>query len=437
MKRRFRISQNLLLKLLILTLAAGVFQRVAAAAVELDRIVAVVNDDVIMQSELSERLRQVKSQLQEQGTPLPPTPVLQKQVLDRLILSKLQLEMAHETGIRVDDETLNQTIKRIADQNKVTLSQFRTILEKEGYSYDKFREDIRNEILITRLRQREVDNRVIVTDREVDNYLATEEHQGKQDIEYHLRHILISVPDNASVDKMEQTRQVAEKVLKELRAGKDFKEVAVHYSDGQQALDGGDLGWRKASEVPTLFAGIVADMKKGDISDLIKSPSGYHIIKLVDVRDSGKHVITQTHARHILIRTNELVTDQDAKQRLEQLRIRILGGDSFADLAKAHSNDTVSAAKGGDLGWISPGDLVPEFEEVMDSLKPGEVSEPFKTQFGWHIVQVLERRQHDDTEDLRRAKAREAIRARKLEEARENWLREMRDEAYVEYRLQS
>ncbi len=424
-------------KLLVGILLAATLHGVQAKTVLLDRIVAVVNDGVIMQSELNDRLREVKSQLQQQGTPLPPTEVLKKQVLDRLILNRLQLQMAHQTGIRVSDETLNETIKRIAEANKVTLSQFRSILQKEGYSYDKFREDIRNEILITRLRRREVDNRVMVTPQEVDNYLATQSHQGKQAMEYHLRHILIAVPDNASLGQMQKAQAVAEKVLKELQDGKDFQKVALKYSDGQQALKGGDLGWLKSSDLPTLFSDVVPDMKTGQISGLIKSASGYHIIKLVGKRDSSKHFVTQTHARHILIRTNQLVTDQDAKQELEQLRMRILGGDSFAALAKAHSDDTVSAAKGGDLGWISPGELVPEFEEVMNSLKPGQISEPFKTRFGWHIVQVLGRRKYDNTKEMRREQAMEAIRKRKVEEARENWLREMRDDAYVEYRLNS
>ena len=406
------------------------------AAIELDRIIAVVNDDVIMSSELAEKVRTVKEQLREQGTTLPPTSVLQKQVLDRLILNKLQIQMAEKTGIRVDDETLNRTISNIAAENKVSLSKFREILERDGYNYEKFREDIRNEILISRLRQRQVDNRVSVTEREIENFLSTQEHQAESEKEYRLSHILISLPQSPSAKKIEETKKTAEKVLSDLKGGADFAQVAATYSDSQTALEGGDLGWRKASQIPTLFADFVAGMQKGDISEIIRSPSGFHIIKLSDVRQGGKVVVTQTRARHILIKPNELVTDEDAKQRLEQLKLRIEGGDDFAELAKSHSNDTVSAAKGGDLGWVSPGDLVPEFEEVMNGLKPGEISEPFQTQFGWHIVQVLERRQHDSTDDVKRARAREAIRHRKIDEARDTWLRQMRDEAYVEYRLE-
>jgi peptidyl-prolyl cis-trans isomerase SurA len=408
----------------------------AHAGVELDRIIAVVNDDVIMKSELDDRLRAIEEQLQQQGTQLPPRSILEKQVLDRLILTKLQVQMATETGIRVDDETLNRTIANIAAENKVSLAEFRRILEQDGYSYEKFREDIRGEILISRLRQRQVDNRVMVTEREVENYLATQEHQGEEEVEYRLRHILIAVPTSPSSTQLKEKEALAQRVYEELKGGADFVQLATTYSDGAQALEGGDLGWRKAGQVPTLFAGLVTRMKKGQISDLIRDPSGFHIIKLEDVRDSEKIVVTQTRARHILLRPDELLKDEDARQRLEQLRMRITsGGDDFAELAKAHSHDTVSAAEGGDLGWMSPGQLDPDFENMMNSLAPGEVSRPFQTQFGWHIVQVLERREHDSTEEVKRARAREAIRRRKLDEAREAWLREMRDEAYVEYRL--
>jgi len=409
----------------------------AAFGIELDRIIAVVNDDVIMKSELEDRVRTVEGQLQENGTPAPPRSILEKQVLDRLILTKLQVQMANETGIRVDDETLNRTISNIAADNQVSLDEFRKILEADGYSYERFREEIRSEILISRLRQRQVDNRVTVTEREVENFLATQEHQGEIETEYHLRHILIALPDSPSARQLEEKQELAQKVWNDLKAGADFVQFATTYSDGPQALDGGDLGWRKAGQVPTLFADFVASMQKGDVSELIRSPGGFHIIKLEDVRDSEKVVVTQTHSRHILIRTDELVKTEDAQKRLEQLRLRVVGGDDFGELARGHSHDGVSAAEGGDLSWTNPGDLDPDFEQVMNSLKPGEVSQPFQTQYGWHIVQVLERREHDSTDDVRRAKAREAIRARKLDEARDSWLREMRDEAYVEYRLES
>ena len=410
----------------------------AFAGVQLDRIVAVVNDDIVMQSELAERVRTVKGQLQEQGTPLPPMEVLEKQILERLILTKLQIQTAQNTAIRVDDESLNRTISNIAAGNQLSLAQFRQVLEGDGYSYEKFREDIRNEILISRLQQRQVNNRITVSEREIENHLETQEHQGKLEIEYKLAHMLFALPANPTVEDIARTRQEAENVLQKLADGGDFAALSAQHSDGQQAAQGGDLGWRKSPQIPTLFADSVADMKKGDISKLIRSRSGYHIIKLDDIRSSEKHVINQTHVRHIYLRPDELTDEDDIKLRLAQLKIRIDGGDDFAELARGHSHDTMSAAEGGDLGWVSPGELGADMEEMITSLKPGEVSSPVKSQTGgWHIIQVLGRREHDGTEDIKRARAREAIRQRKIQEARESWLREMRDEAYVEYRLDS
>ena len=426
------------MKLRALILFAGVLLSTPGmAAQDLDRIVAVINDDVIMRTELAEKIRTVTSQMQEQKIPLPAQAILEKQVLDRLIMTKLQIQTAQNTGIRVDDETLNRTISNIAAENELNLNQFREILEGDGYGYETFRKDIRNEILISRLQQRQVDNRIIVTEREIENFLSNREFQGETDIEFHIAHILIAITEGASTRQVTKTRETADKVLSELQGGADFSNMAATYSDGQQALDGGDLGWRKAGQVPTLFADFITNMEVGDLSDIIKSPSGYHIIKLLDKRSTEQVVVTQTKTRHILIRPDELTTLEDALRRLQQLKIRIEGGDDFAELARAHSVDSMSAAQGGDLGWVNPGDLVPEFQRVMDSLEPGATSEPFRTQFGYHVVQVLDRREHDSTEDIKRARAREAIRRRKLDEARTDWLRQMRDEAYVEYRLDS
>ena len=405
------------------------------ADIPLDRIVAVIENDIIMQSELDTQLRTVVGQMREQGIKLPSSSVLENQVLERMILTKIQLHRAEETGIRVDDETLNRTISNIAAGNNVSLSQFREILEKDGFNYVRFREDIRNEIIISRLRQREVDNRISISSKEIDNALSNLEFQGKTETEYRLGHILISLPETPTPDEEEQARLVATKILEDLSAGQDFTMMASTFSDGQRALEGGDLGWRKKNEIPTLFSAQIASMENGNISDLIRSPSGFHIVKLTDVRSSEKHMITQTNARHILIKVNELTTADDALVRLEQLRVRIEGGDDFAVLARSNSNDTVSAADGGNLGWSSPGRMVPIFEEVMNQLDIGEISQPFETQFGWHILQVLDRREHDDTESVRRTKASEDIRRRKSEEAHQNWLRHLRDEAYVEYRL--
>ena len=408
----------------------------ARAADPVDRIVAVVEDDVVLSSELDERIRTVKGQLTEQGTPLPPDTVLEKQVLDRLVLTKLQIQMAKKTGIRVDDESLNQTISKIAAENQLTLAQFREVLEKDGYKYDDFREDIRNEILVSRLKQRQVDNRVFISDREIDDFLANMEHQGGLEKEYLISHVLIALPDSPSAEDIQQTQQLAEKVQKELQAGGDIAAIAATYSDGDQSLEGGDLGWRKYSQVPSLFTDFIATMNKGDISELIRSPNGYHIIKLMDVRDGEALSVSQTHARHILIKTSEIATEEQVIERLHALRQRIENGDDYAELARGNSEDLVSAADGGDLGWTSPGDMVPEFDNEMKALAPNQLSQPFETQFGWHIVQVLERREYNSTDDIRRTRAREVLRQRKMDEAQETWLQQMRDEAYVEYRLE-
>lgn len=405
------------------------------AEVTLDRIIAVINDDVIMQSELVNKIRVAKAQIAQQNQEMPPDVILVKQILENLILTKLQLQLAADTGVVVDDETLNQTINRIAEQNKVSLAQFREILERDGYSYERFREDIRDEITITRLQQRHVDNRISVTDNEIDNFLATEKHQGGVENEYHLLHILIATLEEATAEEKEQARMVAGKVLEDLAHGEDFAKLAMALSAGQQAEQGGDLGWRKASEIPSLFADMVTHMQEGEVGRLIESPGGFHIIKLTGLRTSDRHMVTQTKSRHILMRPNELLTDDDISNKLKVLKTRIQGGDDFAALAKSHSEDTASAVNGGDLGWTNPGTMVPEFEEQVRQLQPGEISEPFKTQFGWHIVQVLERREHDNSKDIQRDKARETIRQKKIAEAKQNWLRQLRDEAYVEYRL--
>ncbi len=415
----------------------------SSSGVEIDSIVAIVNDAVITRSELDDQTRTVKQQLRQQNTPVPPGAVLQKQVLERLITSRLQLQLAANTGIRVDDDTLNRAINRIAVQNKLSLTEFRAVLEKDGFSFDKFREDIRDEIIITRLRQRQVDSRITVTDQEVAQFLVAQARQGKSDDEYRIGHILIALPEAPSPEQIQAARQKAEKILEKLQAkvggsaegGADFKETAIAVSDGQQALEGGDLGWRSAGQLPSLFASQTLAMKVGELSNIIRSSGGFHIIKLLDYRGGKRHMVTQTLARHILIRTTELITDDDASIRLEQLAQRIKKGEDFAELARANSDDTLSAAKGGSLDWVSPGDMVPAFEQVMNELQPAQISAPFKSEFGWHIVQVQERREHDDTEEYTRSQAQEALRSRKIEEEYQNWLRRLRDEAYVEYRI--
>ncbi len=402
---------------------------------ELDRIVAIVNEDVIVWSELEERIREVRSQLTSSGTSPPPYHVLQKQVLERLIIERLQLQVADRTGIRVDDNALNAAIADMAQKNNLSLRDFRDILRRDGYDFAEFREQVRDQMRIAQVRQRNVGDRIVVSERDVDNFLANQSNRSAPDREYHIAHILVALPEGASAEEIAQAKQRAEGIVARLRGGGDFAQTAVAMSDGQQALSGGDLGWKKTAELPTIFVPVIPNLGIGEVSDPIRSPSGFHVIKVLETRGNDQYIVNQTLARHILIRPNELISDDDARIRLEQLRARVLGGEDFGELARSHSDDRGSAIKGGELGWLNPGSLIPRFEEVSDSLAPGEISEPFKTQFGWHIVQVMDRREHDNTEDIVRVKAREQIRERKLEEEGQGWLRQIRDSAYVEYRL--
>lgn len=399
-----------------------------------DGIVAVVDDDVILVSELDRRLRTVLSRLRERGTMPPPPDVLRRQVLERLVLQRLQLARAENTGIRVDDQVLNEAVRSIANRNGLGLAEFRDILESEGFDFAEFREDIRVELIISRLRERLVERRVRVSNREVDDYLATARDEGEE-VEYRLGHILVSVPEAASPEEIATSQAKADRVLEALRGGADFRRLAVAESDGQQALDGGDLGWRKRNQIPTLFSEAVLSLQDGEVSEVIRSPSGFHIIKVLGLRRGNAIVVKQTHVRHILVNPDELTSDREARIRVEQLRSRVINGESFDDLARSHSDDAGSAIKGGDLGWVSPAAMVPVFEQAMNRLSPGELSPPFRSQFGWHVVEVLGRRDYDSTLEVRRTKAREAIRARKMDEEVQSWLRRMLDEAYVDYRL--
>jgi peptidyl-prolyl cis-trans isomerase SurA len=402
---------------------------------ELDRIVAVVNDDVIMRSELDAAIKEVSAQLQAKNTPLPSQPVLEKQVLEKLILERLQLQLADSNGIKIDDITLNNKLQEIAKGNSVSLTDFRAVLEREGYDYGTFREDIRHQLTIAKLRQQMVGNRITASEQEVDNLLATLKSSQTGGIEYHLAHILVATPDGASEAQIETARKKADAIVAKLRAGADFTQTAIAESDAPTALEGGDLGWRSAGQLPSLFVDPVKEMHPGDIHDPIRSPSGFHIIKLVEQRGDERHIVNQTHVRHILLKTDAVHTNEAIKARMDQLELRLKAGEDFATLAKANSQDTLSAAKGGDLGWVNPGELVPKFEEVMNNSAVGQISQPFETEFGWHILQVLARREHDSTEEYKRSQAQQLIRKRKGDEELFLWLRRLRDEAYVEYRL--
>ncbi|MGD9729525.1 MAG: peptidylprolyl isomerase [Nitrospiraceae bacterium] len=401
----------------------------------IDRIVAIVDDNFIAESELNDKITSIKLQLRRQGMQIPPGQTLQKQLLDRAVLEQIQLQLAENNGIRVDDEALNQAISGIASQNGMTLEEFRDVLQEDGLDFIKFREDIRKEIVLRRLRQQYVDSRITITDQEVDVFLATQRRQGNGSDEYHIGHILISLPEAANPDQIQQAQARADNILSQLKTGADFHQIAISSSDGQQALNGGDLGWRKAGELPTLFAELVPNMKPGELSNLTRSPSGFHIIKLFDHRAGQQHIVTQTSARHILVRLSALTTDQNAQDALNDVKGRIAAGEDFATLARDMSEDKATAPSGGDLGWVEPGEMIPDFEVAMNKLAPGEISDPVKTRFGWHLIQVQERREHDDTEEFTRDKARDTIFQRKIEEGTEEWLRRLRDEAYVEYRI--
>ena len=403
--------------------------------VPVDRIVAVVNDEVITQNDLSERVNLVVRQIQKQGGQLPPADVLTRQILERMINDLVQVQLAKENGIKVDDATLDRTIERIAQENNLPLPQFRQALEHDGIKFPRFREDIRNEILLARLREREVENSVVVTDAEVETELAREARESSGDSEYNLAHILVLVPSQATPEQIEQRRRKAVQALSELRRGANFAQVAATYSDAPDALQGGTLGWRPSGRLPGIFLQTIEKLQPGEVSDILRSPNGFHIVKLLDKR--GKAAVAgvqQTHVRHILLRAREGLTEADARQKLERLRQRIVGGEDFAEVAKNNSEDA-SASKGGDLGWVAPGDTVPEFERAMNALKDGEVSQPIHSPFGWHLVQVLERRSDELSGDRKKVAARQAIRQRKADEAYQDWLRQARDRAYVDNRL--
>nr|WP_320166555.1 peptidylprolyl isomerase [uncultured Methylophaga sp.] len=403
-------------------------------AQSLDRIVAVVNDEVILESDLQDMEQTVRQQIRQRDAAMPPSDVLRKQVLERLIMQRLQIQEADKVGIRVGDDALNAALKQIADNNQLTLRQFRDVLEEDGYDFSVFRETIRDEMIISRLRKAQVEDRVVVSDREVDNFLATQKVQEGGQVQYELQHILISMPEAASPEEVQSAQEKLEKVQALLNEGGDFAQVAAGYSDGQNALEGGELGWRKQGELPSLFADMVPTLSIGEVSQPLRSGSGYHLVRVKDKKSEDVHLVKQTLASHILIKTNELTTDEEAQKRLETLRERIVNGEDFAELARANSDDTGSAIDGGSLGWVSPGVMVPEFEEKMNALAVGEMSDVFQSRFGWHLIKVFDRREENMAEEYQRGKAREQIRQRKIDEEMETWLRSMRDEAYVEYR---
>ena len=406
-----------------------------AEIVKMDRIVAVVDQAVITEKELADRIKSVSAQLEKQGTELPPPAILEKQILERMISDKLQLQYAAQTGLRVDDNQLDKTIERIAGQNKMDIPTFKKALLEDGIQFRKFREDIRNEITLARLREREIDNRINITESEIDSFLANQAATSAAD-EFEISHILVRATEDASPDDLKKLRAKAEDALAQLKAGKDFAKISASYSDAPNALEGGSLGWKAGTQIPSLFLDALKPLKAGETTAILRSPNGFHILKLTNRRGgSSPLVVQQTHVRHILIKLNEAVSEKDAMTRMESIKERLEHGDKFEDLAKQYSDDG-SGKSGGDLGWVNPGDTVPDFEKTMNALAPNEISPVIKTQFGLHVLQVLERRSQDMSKEAARIKARQEIRARKSDEAYQDWLRELRDRAFVELRLE-
>jgi len=434
----------------VLSTATAQDTRPAAAQPQLaDAILVVVNSEVITRQEFMRRLKSIETRLQAQGGQMPPRDQLQRQLLERMIVEKAQLQQAKEQGIRVDDSTLDRAIGRIAEQNKLSVPEFRKQLEADGMVYSKFRDDIRDEIMLQRLREREVDNKIQVSDAEIDNYLAAQNASPTSvPQELNIAQILIRVPENASAEQLAERSKRANEVIAQLNAGGDFAKLAAAYSDGSDALTGGELGWRTSDRLPQLFVDATANLQQGQVAPVVKSANGFHILKLLGRRTQslmrgapeaaatpGQAVVKQTRVSHILIKVNQVVSSADALRKLTDIKQRLDNhAATFEEMAKLYSND-FSASKGGDLGWIYPGDTVPEFERAMDALPIGQVSEPIESPFGYHLILVKERKSDDVSQERQRLVARQAIREQKLEEATQDWLRQVRDRAYVEYRL--
>ena len=422
--------------LLTTNLVMGANAPAASSAIKMDRIIAIVDQNVITEQELADRIHAVSTQLEKQGTQLPPQEILEKQILERLISDSLQMQLAAETGIKVDDTQLDKTIERIAEQNKLTLDEFKEVLQKDGMSYRKFREDIRSEITIARLKERDVDNKVNVSEGEIDNFLTTQANRKDNQDEMEISHIFIRTPEDSTPEDLQKAKIKVEEALKKLSNGASFEQVSASFSDAPNALEGGSLGWKSGSQIPAQFLEQLQTLQVGEVSKPIRSPNGFHILKLTNRRGgSSPLVIDQTHVRHILLKLTEVVSEKEAKQKMDGIKERLDNGTKFEDMARQYSEDG-SANNGGDLGWVNPGDTVPQFEQAMNELAPGEISAPVRSPFGWHIIQVIERRKQDMTKEASRLKARQEIRTRKAEEAYQDWLRELRDRAFVELRLE-
>jgi len=415
----------------IFVLLLSALSTLAHSAQTLDQAVAIVDDDVVLKSELDRRVDTVRSDLAQRNIRPPTEDVLRQQVLDRLIVDNLQLQLARRAGVRISDQELAAIIENIAKENKMTVEQFRLKLTADGVNYELFREDIRNEVMVSRARQGHVSRRVYISQSEVEALADLIQREGENNSEYHLGHILISISESASTSDVAVAQERARLIVERIRNGADFSEMALANSEGQEALQGGDFGWKTLNQMPTLFATSVRNMKVAEVSDPIRSATGLHILKLFDIKGIERVVVQQTHARHILIQPSKILTEIDAEKKARELLTQIREGADFAKLAKEHSADPGSGSQGGDLGWANPGTFVPVFENTMSKLNPGEISEPVRSEFGWHIIEVLGRRADDQTEDKIKDRAYRILHGRKFEEEVETWIREIRDQAYV------
>ncbi|MHB0766517.1 peptidylprolyl isomerase [Stutzerimonas sp. NM35] len=415
--------------------SAALATTVCAQVRPLDRIVAIVDNDVVMQSQLDQRLREVQQTIEKRGAEMPPTDVMQQQVLERLITENLQLQIGERSGIRISDEELNQALATIAQRNNMTLEQFRDALQRDGLSLETAREQIRREMIINRVRQRRIAERIQISNQEVENFLASDLGKLQLSEEYRLANILIPVPESSDSSTIQAAEQSAADTYRQLQQGADFAQLAVSRSASENALEGGDMGWRKAAQLPPPFDTQVRELAVGAVTQPVRTPPGFIILKLLDKRGGDTQVRDEVHVRHILIKPSQIRSEAESRRLIERLRDRIEAGEDFAELARSFSEDPGSALNGGDLNWIDPSSLVPEFREVMANSANGQLSEPFQSQFGWHILEVLGRRATDASEEYREQQAMNLLRNRKYDEELQAWLRQIRDEAYVEVKL--
>jgi len=431
-----RTFAGLLCTILLAGAATAQTRDMSSTGVALDRVVAIVNEGIVLQSQLDTQISMIEERLREQGTQMPPADVIRQQVLERLILQEIQVQRAGRLGVQVPDEMLNEALRDVARRNNIEFEGMPRALEAQGIDYATYREEMRREIMLSMLRQRDVFPRIYVSPRELEQALERDASQAGVNTEFDVSHILLSLPESATAEEMSKVEELARDIQRRATGGEDFGQLALTYSKAQSALERGKLGWRRLNQLPQFIGDLVSAMEAGQVSDPVRTPTGFHLVRLDGTRggDSGPVMVEQLHARHILLRPNEVQDDATTRQRLASLRDRILAGEDFAALASVTSEDPGSASRGGDLGWNAPGTFAPEFEEILAGLQQDQISEPFRTQFGWHIVQLLGRRTHDQSDELRRQRVLTALRESKVDEETELWLRRMRDEAYVEIR---